>query len=618
MGKWKTLPALLAMVMVLALTVTAFASEDNMEKYSDITGHWAEEEISRILALGLMDGKTDTAFAPNENMTRAGLVVALYRLAGSPEPAADMKNPFQDVSGSDAYRDAVVWASGKGIVNGKTPDTFSPDGSVTRQELAKILNLYAAQAVEKPSLRSRVDKLAGYPDAADVSSWAGEYMNWAAASEFIGSDGGKLNPKGTVTRAQAAAILCRYLDDNATGDASKDNPRNEDGIGENELLVVSFGTSFNDSRAATIGGIESALEEAFPDYSVRRGFTSDTIIEHIFRRDGVAIDNVTEALERAKRNGVKNLVVQPTHLMNGYEYGDLVQELGTYADDFETIRIGDPLLTSDEDYAAVAAAMLAATAGFDGEKTAVCYMGHGTEAASNGVYDKMQQLLSGGGHANYFVGTVEAEPSVETVLKLVQAGEYERVVLRPMMIVAGDHAVNDMAGNGGDSWKSVFTAAGYEVVSEIKGLGELEGIQQLLTKHAKEAKTLGETGITVEPNPENVKPKALADGVYTITVSCKESMFKIDSCELTVEDGKMTAALTLGSESFDKMFVGTADSAAAAQEGIVEGIANGGKTTFTLSVSALDEELRYAAHSVKKDAWYDRNLTFDSAAAEAK
>ena len=263
-----------------------------------------------------------------------------------------------------------------------------------------------------------------------------------------------------------------------TGDASLDDPRNQDGIGERELLVVSFGTSFNDSRRLTIGAIEGSLAESFPDWSVRRGFTSQIIIDHVLSRDGVAIDNVSEALNRAADNGVKTLVVQPTHLMDGFEYNDLVDELAGFADAFEAIAVGEPLLSSEEDFAAVAEAIV---------QTAICFMGHGTEAESNGVYAKMQQVLSEAGYDNYFIGTVEAEPSVEDLLAAVQAGDYKRVVLRPLMIVAGDHANNDMAGDEEDSWKSVFESAGYEVECVLSGLGELEAIRDLFVQHAQAA-----------------------------------------------------------------------------------------------------------------------------------
>ncbi len=617
MRKWNKLPALLlAGVMALGLTTAALAADVT---YPDVAGTWSEEYVKRMTELELMEGRSAGAFAPNENMTRAELVLALYRLAGSPSVSG--KNPFDDVAGDTAYRDAVIWANEKGIASGRSQGVFDPNGDVQRQEIAKILNAFAADAVGRKSLHNRIDVLSGYADAAQVSDWARESVNWAVASEFITGSGGRLNPRGAATRAQMAAILCRYMDDASTGDASRDNPRNGDSIGENELLVVSFGTSYNDNRAATIGAVESAMETAFPDYAVRRGFTANIIIEHVQRRDGVVIDDVTEALARAKANGVKNLLVQPTHLMNGYEYGDLVKELEACAGDFESVKIGAPLLTTEEDFAVVAQAMVDAAAGHDDGKTAVCYMGHGTEAASNGIYARMQKHLSDSGHDNFFVGTVEAEPTAEDLVKLVKAGGYEKVVLRPMMIVAGDHANNDMAGDDEDSWKSVFTAAGFQVECEINGLGELEAIQQLLAAHAGEAKPLDETGIHVEPNPENVKPSeaaAPADGVYTVEVTCKESMFKIAGCELTIADGKMTAALTLGSASFDRMFPGSAAAASAGGEGAVEAVTDGETATFTLPVSALDQELGFAAHSVRKDTWYDRSLTFHAESLQAK
>ncbi|MBR1845250.1 MAG: sirohydrochlorin cobaltochelatase, partial [Oscillospiraceae bacterium] len=272
-----------------------------------------------------------------------------------------------------------------------------------------------------------------------------------------------------------------------TGDASKDDPLNQDDIGENELLVVSFGTSFNDSRRLTIGAIENSLAESFPDWSVRRGFTSQIIIDHVKSRDGEEIDNITEALDRAADNGVKVLVVQPTHLMHGLEYNDMVAELATYSDAFDAIAIGEPLLNTDEDFALVAEAIVKATAEYDDGETAICFMGHGTEAESNEVYAKMQQVLTDAGYSNYFVGTVEATPSVEDLLALVQAGGYTKVVLEPLMIVAGDHANNDMAGDDEDSWKSVFESAGYDVTCIVRGLGEMEDIQAILVQHAQDA-----------------------------------------------------------------------------------------------------------------------------------
>lgn len=272
-----------------------------------------------------------------------------------------------------------------------------------------------------------------------------------------------------------------------TGDASLDNIRNQDGIGEKEILVVSFGTSFNDSRRLTIGAIEDAIEEAFEDYSVRRAFTSEIIIGHVFERDGLLIDDVKSALGRAADNGVKELIVQPTHLMSGYEYNDLYDEVAEYADAFEKVSVGAPLLDTDEDMARVEEILVDWTKEYDDGKTAIVFMGHGTEADSNGVYEMMQERMTNDGHENYFIGTVEAEPSLEDVLAMVKEGDYERVVLEPMMVVAGDHANNDMAGAEDDSWKSVFEAEGYEVVCLLRGLGENADIRQMYVDHTKNA-----------------------------------------------------------------------------------------------------------------------------------
>ena len=272
-----------------------------------------------------------------------------------------------------------------------------------------------------------------------------------------------------------------------TGDASLDNPRNQDDIGENELLVVSFGTSFNDNRRNTIGAIENALEKAFPDWSVRRAFTSQIIIDHVKSRDGEEIDNVKQALDRAVANGVKKLVIQPTHLMNGLEYTDLTEEVSQYADAFDKISIGEPLLSSDEDFKSVEEAITGATSTYDDGQTAIVFMGHGTEADSNAIYSKMQENLKADKYDHYYIGSVESTPTVSDVLELVKAGDYKRVVLRPLMVVAGDHANNDMAGDEDDSWKSIFEAAGYEVECVLEGLGSVDAIHEIYVAHAQKA-----------------------------------------------------------------------------------------------------------------------------------
>ncbi|MBR2571894.1 MAG: sirohydrochlorin cobaltochelatase [Clostridia bacterium] len=272
-----------------------------------------------------------------------------------------------------------------------------------------------------------------------------------------------------------------------TGDATLDLVRNEDDIGEKELLVVSFGTSFNDSRRLTIGGVEAAIAEALPEFSVRRAFTAQIIIDHVEKRDGIHIDNVTEALDRAVNNGVKTLVVQPTHLMHGFEYDELVETLGGYADAFEQIVVGEPLLTSEDDFSRVANLMIDVTKEYDDGETAIVWMGHGTEHEYNKIYGEMQQVLSGLGAENTYVGTVEAAPSLEDVMAAIDGKGYKRVVLRPMMVVAGDHANNDMAGDEEDSWKAVLTEACYEVECVLEGLGQVEGIQQIYVEHAQAA-----------------------------------------------------------------------------------------------------------------------------------
>ncbi len=256
---------------------------------------------------------------------------------------------------------------------------------------------------------------------------------------------------------------------------------------ENAILVVSFGTSYNDSRNVTIGAVEAAVKEAYPAYDVRRAFTAQTVIDIIKERDGIAIDNVEEALDRAVADGVKNLVVQPTHLMDGLEYADIKAELENYEDKFESLKLANPLLIDDADFDAVMKALASDTAAYDDGKTAICYMGHGTHADSNAIYAKMQEKFASAGYKNYFVGTVEAEPALEDVMAEVKKGDYERVVLLPLMVVAGDHAANDMAGDEEGSWKAAFQSENYEVVPVLKGLGQIYPIQQLYVQHIQNA-----------------------------------------------------------------------------------------------------------------------------------
>ena len=311
-----------------------------------------------------------------------------------------------------------------------------------------------------------------------------------------------------------------------TGDASKDDPLNQDEIGENELLVVSFGTSFNDSRAEDIGGIEKALQEAYPDWSVRRAFTAQIIINHVYARDGEKIDNVDQALQRAVDNGVKNLVVQPTHLMHGAEYDELITSLDNFKDKFETVKVAEPLLGAvgedatvvNSDKEAVAEAVVAQTvseSGFESldaaaaDGTAFVFMGHGTSHQAAVTYDQMQEQMKQLGYKNVFVGTVEGKPedtAFPAVKKALEDAGYTKVILRPLMVVAGDHANNDMAGDEEGSWyygmvnggefevegadEAVDTGAGLgadNVSCQIEGLGRIPDVQKLYVAHTADA-----------------------------------------------------------------------------------------------------------------------------------
>ena len=292
-----------------------------------------------------------------------------------------------------------------------------------------------------------------------------------------------------------------------TGDAALDDPRNQDGIGENELLVVSFGTSYNDSRVNDIKSIEDALQEAYPDWSVRRAFTAQILINHIQARDGEKIDNMTQALERAVANGVKNLVVQPTHLMHGAEYDEMCAAIDEYRDQFESVSIAEPLLGEvgsdatviNADKEAVAKAITAAAveaSGFDSLEAAkeagaaFVFMGHGTAHVAKVSYSQMSAQMQNLGYENVFIGTVEGEPeetACESVIEKVRAAGYTTVILRPLMVVAGDHANNDMAGSDDDSWKPMFEDAGFTVDCQIAGLGGIADIQTLYIAHTKAA-----------------------------------------------------------------------------------------------------------------------------------
>lgn len=295
----------------------------------------------------------------------------------------------------------------------------------------------------------------------------------------------KKQTKKFVTLMLTLSLCLLMMTGCATTPASKGGESGES-VSAKVMLVVSFGTSYNDNRDLSIGGVEKALQAAYPDYEIRRAFTSQIIIDKLKERDSLKIDNVTEAIERLVADGVKEVVIQPTHVMNGYEYDDVVAEVTPYQDKFDSFKIGKPLLISDADYNEVVFIITEETKAYNVAGTAVVFMGHGTEHEANATYAKLQQSVTGAGHDNYFIGTVEAEPSLDDIIALVKKSGATKVVLLPLMIVAGDHANNDMAGDEEDSWKSAFESKGYQVECVLKGLGQYTGIQKMFVRHVGE------------------------------------------------------------------------------------------------------------------------------------
>lgn len=436
-----------------------------------------------------------------------------------------------------------------------------------------------------------------------------------------------------------------------TGDASKDDPLNQDDIGENELLVVSFGTSFNDSRVADISGVEKKLQEAYPDWSVRRAFTAQIIINHVQARDDEKIDNMEQALERAVSNGVKNLVVQPTHLMHGAEYDELVDVVNNYKDKFETVTVAEPLLGEvgsdaaavNDDKKNVAEAITAEavkTAGYDSldaakeDGTAFVFMGHGTSHSAKVSYSQMAAQMSELGYENVFIGTVEGEPeetACENVINNVKEAGYKKVVLRPLMVVAGDHANNDMAGDDEDSWKSQFEASGAfdKIDTQIAGLGEIDAIQQIYVDHTKAAiESLGDS-VSTSATAEVSDSSSLTDGTYSVAFNTDSSMFHVNEANngrgvLTVKDGKMTIHISLVSKKIVNLFVGTAADAAKDGAAVLEPTTD--KVTyedgtveevygFDVPVESLDKEFDLAVLGTKGE-WYDHKVSVSDPQAQ--
>ena len=426
-----------------------------------------------------------------------------------------------------------------------------------------------------------------------------------------------------------------------TGDASKDDPLNGDDIGDNELLVVSFGTSFNGSRAADIGGIEKALQTAYPDWSVRRAFTAQIIINHVQARDDEKIDNMDQALQRAVDNGVKNLVVQPTHLMHGAEYDELTEAVESYKDKFESVTIAEPLLGEvgdsddavNDDKKAVAEAITTEavkTAGYDdldaaeADGTAFVFMGHGTSHTAKISYSQMQSQMNDLGYDNVFIGTVEGKPedtACEAVIEKIKEAGYKKVVLRPLMVVAGDHANNDMAGDDEDSWKSQFEASGAfdKIDTQIAGLGEISAIQDLYVAHTKAAMDGNDAAISEESEET---AGTLEDGTYEAEFDTDSGMFHVNEANdgkgiLTVKDGKMTIHISLVSKNIVNLYVGKAadaqkDGAELLQPTTDTITYDDGSTEevygFDVPVKALDETFDLALVGTK-GKWYDHEVS---------
>lgn len=512
--------------------------------------------------------------------------------------------------------------------------TGTSESAVTETSAAaETLASTETDALQEISDQEAADNVAALIDAIYVQTRTDETDAQCAAAKEAWD---------ALTDAQKELVEGEFADPDYfgrdTGDASLDDPLNQDEIGENEILVVSFGTSFNDSRVKDIGGIEKAIAVANPDYSVRRAFTAQIIINHIQARDGEAIDNMDQALERAVANGVKNLVIQPTHLMHGAEYDELVEAVNKYADSFETVKVAEPLLGEvgadatiiNEDKQTVAKEITSAAlteAGFESlekaadEQTAFVFMGHGTSHAAKITYSQMQTQMNELGYKNVFIGTVEGEPeetACENVIAAVQEAGYTKVILRPLMVVAGDHANNDMAGDEEDSWKSMFEAAGLSVDCQIAGLGRIENVEALYVQHTADA---------IKKNSDSVKSDAsgiaLEKGTYEVSFNTDSGMFRVNEANngkgtLTVnEDGTAFVSIALVSKKIVNLYVGTAADAEKNEADWLQPYdvevtySDGSKETvngFDVPVEKLSEEFDLAILG-EKGKWYDHKVS---------
>ncbi len=548
-----------------------------------------------------------------------------------------MKKPFAVIMSTVLAMSLLAGCSGTGAEAAAPADTAAAgETAEAPQETAE-----AAEPTEEAPVddKAAADEVAALIDAIYVQERTAETDAQCEAAK-AGWD--------ALTDAQKDLVEGEFADPDYfgrdTGDATLDDPLNQDDIGENELLVVSFGTSFNDSRVADIGGIEKALIAAYPDWSVRRAFTAQIIINHIQARDNEKIDNMEQALERAVSNGVKNLVIQPTHLMHGAEYDELNAALDKYKDKFETIAVAEPLLgevgndatviNADKESAAKAVVAEAVkAAGFDSleaadkDGTAFVLMGHGTSHTANVTYDQMQTQMEKLGYKNVFIGTVEGEPEdteCSVVIGKVKDAGYKKVILRPLMVVAGDHANNDMADpEDEESWISQFTASGNfdSVDCQIEGLGRIKEIEDMYVAHT--AAVIGDSASSTSSNSAAAASVSdLADGTYTVDFTTDGSMFHVNEAkegkgELTVKNGEMTVHISLPSKNIVNLFVGKAadaqKSGAKLLEPTTDTVTYKDGTSeevngFDIPVPVIGEEFDVALVGTK-GKWYDHKVT---------
>ncbi|MBQ7678095.1 MAG: sirohydrochlorin cobaltochelatase [Lachnospiraceae bacterium] len=526
---------------------------------------------------------------------------------------------------------ASLFLSGCGAAGGNLTGNATDAAADTQAESS------VDAAADEMSDEARAKEVADLIDAICVQEWTEETDALCAQAK---------EKWDALTDAQKELVEGEEADPDFfgrdTGDASKDDPLNADDIGDNEILVVSFGTSFNDSRVSDIKGIEDAIADAFPDWSVRRAFTAQIIINHILARDGEKIDNIDQALARAADNGVKNLVIQPTHLMHGAEYDEIVAAVENYTDKIDSITIAEPLLGEvgadadviNEDKKAVAEAVTkeaVASCGFDDlaaakeAGAAFVFMGHGTSHAAKVSYSQMAAQMKDLGYENVFIGTVEGEPeetACENVIEAVKKAGYKNIILRPLMVVGGDHANNDMAGEDEDSWKSMFEADGSfdKVDCQIEGLGRIDSLQKLYAAH-----TAAAIADAPEADGTDDAAAALKDGTYQAKFTTDSPMFHVsealgDMGELTVKDGKMTIHISLASKNIVNLFPGKADDAKKDGAALLQPVADtvefddGTKEEvngFDVPVPYLDKEFDLALIGTK-GKWYDHKVMVSS------